>query len=94
MNPPTQTENVGWDDSRIDFHIVSGSLPQVPGATQEVVNLVRLAGVQFERSEGKLQPSRMGVMRVQVYDHQYNVGMIFGMLAVTEKLFIIYRMKA
>src|SRR6266568_415435 len=93
-NTPTYPEDMTGDHGGVHLHIVSRALPEIAGATQQVVDLVRVVSGKPKLLEGHLNPSRMHVMRIQVDDDQNDIGQILGVLAIANKLVVLDGMES
>src|SRR5437868_15086378 len=75
-NTPSYPEDMTGDHGGVQLHKVSRALPQIAGAAQQVVHLIRCLSGKPKLREGHLNPSRMHAMRIQVDDDQNNTGQI------------------
>src|SRR5262245_47472998 len=87
------TEYMGGHVGRIELNEVMGAAPNIVRIREQIVQLVRLAGVQFEVLQRKVQPTRLWVLWIEVHHHQDYIAQIVGVLAETDQLRIVHRMK-
>src|SRR5262245_25361660 len=72
--PSPYFEDMRRQYQRIQFDVVPGALPQVPRVGQQVVYLEGLLRGKLEIREGKLDPTRLFVTRVQIHNYENDVG--------------------
>src|SRR5690242_16182681 len=78
---------------RIELYVVARTVPEIASIGQKIVNLKRLLLVEPELFERKLQPARLPVNRVEVYDHDDDVVSIIRPFAPADDLVVVRRMK-
>src|ERR1700722_13369674 len=83
------SEDVRRQDLRVQFDVIRGAVPKVPRIGQQVVYLVGLIRSKLEICQRNLDPARLLVTRIQIYDDENNIGQIVGGLAVGNELVIV-----
>src|ERR1700744_1312976 len=79
-------EDVRRQDRRVQFNVIPSAVPKVSRVGQQVVYLVSLIRSKLEICQRNLDPTRLLVMRIQIYDYENNIGQIVGGLAVGNEL--------
>src|SRR5713101_3926361 len=88
-----ELEDVSRSTAGIQFHIITGPLPEVARIAEQFVHLIRLLGVESEDLEREVHPTGVGMVGVEVHHDQDHVRAVCGALTVTDELIIIDGMK-
>src|SRR6266513_649246 len=85
---------MGWNGAGIQLDVVPSAVPVVAGSGEEVVHLVGPVVDKSERFEVELDPSRVGVMGVQIHDGDDGISPISARFTVRDDLVVVDGMKA
>ena len=79
---------------RHQFHIVPRSLPQIAAFAKQIMNLKCMIPSRPSESEVEINPSCLGVERIEIDDDNDDVGKIVGRFAVTNQRWVIGAVEA
>ena len=82
------------NELRIQSHVVAMALPQVPFASQQVVDLVGMVRRKAQFLDRQFHPTRLRMVGVEVHHDQNRVLPVFALPAVAQQLVVVDRMKA
>ena len=86
-------ENVPGERCRTQFDVVTRSMPQVALAGEQIFCLVGAVVRNLQLIQWQSHIAELGVMRIEIDDHQDEVGAVVGLLAVADKLVVVGKVK-
>src|SRR6266545_1342975 len=83
--PRSDMEDRRRRGGRVQLHAISGSLPEVGRAVEEVLRLEGTRGVDPQLLERQLQGAGTDVLGIQIDDRQHDVGAVRGSLRIGDE---------
>ena len=91
-DPAPDPENVRGNAAGIQRHEIAWPLPQEARARQQIVHLECAALRQTQGLQVELQPTCLGMMRIDIHDHEDRIAVLPG-FAVRDQCVIVSAVK-